>query len=179
MDGWYGRIYRGCGFFDADKPIAKFTKREPTLLLYKEPTRIKIEGINVTYEGLIPKIQKTLLAKDVDAMQPHIRAFVERAVVFTTCPDCGGTRLNEGSFLQDQRHQHRRCVCHADQRPGAMGPGLDDTSVAPLLASLRHTLDSSCRDRPGISVPGTAGRHLVRRGGTTHQDDPSSRIVAH
>jgi len=93
MDGWYGRIYRGCGFFDPDKPIAKFTKRELDALLYKEATRIKIDGINVTYEGLIPKIQKSFLSKDVDAMQPHIRAFVERAVTFDTCPDCDGTRL--------------------------------------------------------------------------------------
>ena len=97
MEGWYGRIFRGCGFFDADKPISRFTKRELDALLYKEPTRIKIEGINVTFEGLIPKIQKSFLSKDVDAMQPHIRAFVERAVTFATCPDCGGTRLTEAA----------------------------------------------------------------------------------
>ena len=97
MDGWYGRIFRGCGFFDPDKPIKKFNKRELHDLLYKEPTKIKVEGINLTYEGLIPKIQKSMLSKDVDAMQPHIRAFVERAVVFTTCPDCDGTRLSEAA----------------------------------------------------------------------------------
>src|SRR5689334_3156280 len=95
MDGWYGRIFRGCGFFDPDKPIRKFTKKERHDLLYKEPTRIKVEGINLTYEGLIPKIQKSMLSKDVDALQPHIRAFVERVVTFATCPDCGGTRLSE------------------------------------------------------------------------------------
>src|SRR5690349_15959693 len=95
MEGWYGRIYRGSGFFDPDKPISKFTKRELHDLLYKEPTKIKVEGINLTYEGLIPKIQKSMLSKDVDAMQPHIRAFVERAVTFTTCPDCDGTRLTK------------------------------------------------------------------------------------
>src|SRR5690606_36465800 len=93
MDGWYGRIYRGCGFFDPDKPIGKFSKKELDALLYKEPTRIKIDGINVTFEGLIPKIQKSFLSKDVDAMQPHSRAFVERAVTFATCPECEGTRL--------------------------------------------------------------------------------------
>ncbi|MDQ4097349.1 MAG: excinuclease ABC subunit UvrA, partial [Actinomycetota bacterium] len=86
MDGWYGRIFRGCGFFDPDKPIRKFTKKELDDLLYKEPTKIKVDGINLTYTGLIPQIQKSFLSKDVDAMQPHIRAFVERAVVFTPCP---------------------------------------------------------------------------------------------
>ncbi len=96
MDGWYGRIFRGCGFFDPDKPIKKFTKKELDALLYKEPTKIKVEGINLTYEGLIPKIQKSFLSKDVKALQPHIRAFVERAVTFTTCPDCDGTRRARG-----------------------------------------------------------------------------------
>src|SRR5882724_7000073 len=95
MEGWYGRIFRGCGFFDPDKPIRKFTRKELTDLLHKEPTRIKVEGVNLTYAGLIPTIQKSMLSKDVDALQPHIRAFVERAMTFTTCPDCSGTRLNE------------------------------------------------------------------------------------
>ena len=94
MEGWYGRIFRGCGYFDADKPIKKFNKRERHDLLYREPTKIKVEGINLTYAGLIPQIQKTFLSKDVEAMQPHIRAFVERAVVFTTCPDCDGPNCN-------------------------------------------------------------------------------------
>src|SRR5258705_375457 len=97
MDGWYGRIFLGSGFFDADKPISKYTKRELHDLLYKEPTKIKVEGINLTYEGLIPKIQKSMLSKDIDSLQPHVRAFVERAVTFTTCPDCGGTRLSEAA----------------------------------------------------------------------------------
>ncbi len=95
MDGWYGRIFRGCGFFDPDKPIRKYTKKELKDLLYKEPTKIKVDGINLTYEGLIPRIQKSFLSKDVDALQPHIRAFVERAVTFTTCPECDGTRLSK------------------------------------------------------------------------------------
>src|SRR5881398_1629581 len=93
MDGWFGRIFRSSGYFDPDKPIRKFTKKELQDLLYKEPTRIKVEGINLTYEGLIPKIQRSFLSKDVDALQPHIRAFVERAVTFTICPECEGTRL--------------------------------------------------------------------------------------
>ncbi|MBV8930741.1 MAG: excinuclease ABC subunit UvrA, partial [Mycobacteriaceae bacterium] len=97
MDGWYGRIFRGCGFFDPDKPIKKFNKRELHDLLYKESTRIKVDGINLTYDGLIPKIQKSMLSKDVDAMQPHVRAFVERAIVFTTCPECEGTRLSKAA----------------------------------------------------------------------------------
>ena len=95
MEGWYGRIFRGCGYFDPDKPIKKFTKKELDDLLYREPTKIKVEGINLTYAGLIPQIQKSFLSKDVDALQPHIRAFVERAVTFTTCPECGGTRLSQ------------------------------------------------------------------------------------
>ncbi|MGB2700584.1 MAG: excinuclease ABC subunit UvrA, partial [Candidatus Phosphoribacter baldrii] len=91
MDGWYGRIFSGSGFFDMDKPIRDYTKRELADLLHKEPTKIKVEGINLTYEGLIPKIQKSFLAKDVEAMQPHIRAFVERAITFQACPECAGT----------------------------------------------------------------------------------------
>src|SRR3954465_1716016 len=94
MDGWFGRIFKGSGYLDPDKPIAKFNKRQLHDLLYKEPTRIKVEGINLTYEGLIPKIQKSMLSKDVDALQPHIRAFVERAVTFAVCPECEGTRLS-------------------------------------------------------------------------------------
>src|SRR3546814_688666 len=97
MDGWYGRIFRGCGFFDPDKPISKFTKKELNDLLHKEPTKLKIEGINLTYSGLIPQIQKSFLSKDKDAMQPHIRAFVDRVVTFTTCPECEGTRLSEAA----------------------------------------------------------------------------------
>jgi excinuclease UvrABC ATPase subunit len=143
MDGWYGRIYRGCGFFDPDKPIAKFTKKELDALLYKEPTRIKIEGINITYEGLIPKIQKSFLSKDLDAMQPHIRAFVERAVVFTTCPDCDGTRLNEGARSSKIKGINIADACAMQISDLARWVrGLDEPSVAPLLASLRHTLDS-------------------------------------
>ena len=122
MDGWYGRIFRGCGFFDPDKPIRKFTKKELHDLLYKEPTKIKVDGINLTYEGLIPKIQKSMLSKDVDALQPHIRAFVERAVTFTTCPECDGTRLSEARpVVEDRRDQHRRRLRDADQRPGRVG----------------------------------------------------------
>ncbi len=97
VDGWFGRILRGTGFFDPDKPIGQFTKRELDHLLYQEPTKIKVEGINLTFTGLILQIQKSMLGKDREAMQPHIRAFVDRAVVFATCPECGGTRLSEAA----------------------------------------------------------------------------------
>src|SRR5690606_29932825 len=92
-EGWYGRIFRGCGFFDPDKPIRKFTKKELHDLLHKEPTKIKIDGINLTYTGLIPQMQKSFLSKDVDTLQPHIRAFVERAGIFTPLPESKGTHL--------------------------------------------------------------------------------------
>ncbi|MEI2731886.1 MAG: excinuclease ABC subunit UvrA [Dermatophilaceae bacterium] len=146
MEGWYGRIFRGCGFFDPDKPIRNFSKRELHDLLYKAPTRLKVEGINVTYEGLIPKIQKSFLSKDVDAMQPHIRAFVERAVTFSTCPECEGTRLSEAarSSRIDGVTIAEACAMQISDLAEWVG-GLDEPSVAPLLASLRHTLDSFVR----------------------------------
>ncbi|HYI57834.1 MAG TPA: excinuclease ABC subunit UvrA [Microlunatus sp.] len=143
MDGWYGRIYRGCGFFDADKPIKDFTKKELAALLYKEPTKIKVEGINVTFEGLIPKIQKSFLSKDVDAMQPHIRAFVERAVTFATCPECDGSRLSEAARSSKIKGINIADACAMQISDLAIWVReLDEPSVAPLLANLRHTLDS-------------------------------------
>src|SRR6187401_1394785 len=111
MDGWYGRIFRGCGFFDPDKPIGKYNKRELHDLLYKEPTKIKVDGINLTYEGLIPKIQKSMLSKDREAMQPHIRAFVDRAVTFTTCPECSGTRLSAAARYSTIKGKNIADVC--------------------------------------------------------------------
>ncbi|MFD1212542.1 ATP-binding cassette domain-containing protein [Arthrobacter sp. GCM10027362] len=143
MDGWYGRIFRGCGFFDPDKPIRKYTKKELHDLLYREPTKIKVEGINLTYEGLIPKIQKSMLSKDVDALQPHIRAFVERAVTFTTCPDCGGTRLSREALSSKIRGKNIADLCSM-QISDLAGwiRDLDEPSVAPLLAGLQHLLDS-------------------------------------
>jgi excinuclease UvrABC ATPase subunit len=143
MDGWFGRIFSGSGFFDMSKPIGKYTKRELHDLLYKDPTKIKVEGINLTYEGLIPKIQKSMLSKDVDSLQPHIRAFVERAVTFSTCPECAGTRLSEGA-----RSSKINKISIADACAMQISDlaewlrGVDDKSVAPLLGSLRHTLDS-------------------------------------
>src|SRR5215831_2178564 len=143
MDGWYGRIFKGSGFFDPDKPIRRYTKRELHDLLYKEPTKIKVEGINLTYEGLIPRIQKSHLSKEVDAMQPHIRAFVERAVTFTICPECHGTRLSEaarsskikGISIADA------CAMQISDLADWVG-GLGDPSVEPLLAALHQILDA-------------------------------------
>src|ERR671921_225175 len=93
MEGWYGRLFQGIGL-DLDKPIGKYTKKEMNDLLHKAPTKIKVEGVNLTYEGVIPKVQKSMLSKDVYALQPHVRRFVERVVTFTTCPECEGTRLS-------------------------------------------------------------------------------------
>ena len=143
IDGWYGRIYRGCGWFDPDKPIRKFTKRELADLLHKEATRIKVDGVNLTYLGLIPQLRKTYLSKDIDSLQPHIRAFVERAVTFTVCPDCDGTRLNAAARSSKIGKITIADACAMQISDLATWvDGLDEPSVAPLLASLRHTLRS-------------------------------------
>ncbi|WP_328809684.1 excinuclease ABC subunit UvrA [Rhodococcus sp. NBC_00294] len=143
MEGWYGRIFRGSGYFDPDKPIAKFTKRQREDLLYREPTKIQVDGINLTYSGLIPQIQKSFLSKDVDAMQPHIRAFVERAVTFAVCPECDGTRLNEGarSSKIDGVSIADACAMQISDLATWIR-GVSAPSVAPLLTSLGDTLDS-------------------------------------
>jgi excinuclease UvrABC ATPase subunit len=143
MDGWYGRIFLGCGFFDPDKPIREYTKRELNDLLHKEPTKIKVEGVNLTYEGLIPRIQKSMLSKDIDALQSHIRAFVERVVTFAMCPECDGTRLSEGARSSKIDGISIADACAMEIRDLAEWiRGLDELSVAPLLAKLQHTLDS-------------------------------------
>ncbi|MFG1888885.1 ATP-binding cassette domain-containing protein [Micromonospora sp. NPDC049051] len=143
MDGWYGRIFRGCGYFDPDKPINKFTKKELHDLLHREPTKIKIDGINLTYAGLIPQIQKSFLAKDIDALQPHIRAFVERAVTFQTCPDCDGTRLSPEARSSKIKGKSIADLCAMQISDlAAWVRDLDEPSVAPLLKGLRHLLDS-------------------------------------
>ncbi|MCU1573793.1 MAG: uvrA2, partial [Micrococcaceae bacterium] len=143
MDGWFGRIFRSSGFFDPDKPIRKYTKKELHDLLRKEPTKIKVEGINLTYEGLIPRIQKSFLSKDVDALQPHIRAFVERAVTFSTCPECDGTRLSKEARSSKIQGISIADACAMQISDLAVWVrGLDEPSVAPLLETLRQTLDS-------------------------------------
>jgi len=143
MDGWYGRIFAGSGYFDMDKPIKDFGVRELENLLHREATRIKVDGINLTYEGLIPRIQKSMLSKDVEAMQPHIRAFVERAITFTVCPDCEGTRLNERARSSLIAGKSIADVCRMQISDLATWlRELDEPSVAPLVAGLQHTLDS-------------------------------------
>lgn len=143
MDGWYGRIFRDCGFFDPDTPIRDFTERERDALLHKEPTKIKVEGVNITYEGLIPKLRKSMLAKDREAMQPHIRAFVDRAFTFTTCPECAGTRLSEAARSSTIRDRSIADLCAMQISDLATWIStLDVPSVAPLLDALGDTLDS-------------------------------------
>nr|WP_309298396.1 excinuclease ABC subunit UvrA [Streptosporangium carneum] len=143
VDGWYGRIFSGCGFFDPDKPIRRYTKTELHDLLHKEPTKIKVDGINLTYEGLIPKIQKSMLSKDKEALQSHVRAFVERAVTFTSCPECDGTRLSEAARSSKIKETSIADACAMQISDLAEWiRGLDEPSVAPLLATLQQTLDS-------------------------------------
>ncbi|HET9872085.1 MAG TPA: excinuclease ABC subunit UvrA [Propionibacteriaceae bacterium] len=181
MDGWFGRIFRGSGFFDPDKPIGKYTKKQLHDLLYKEPTKIKVDGINLTYEGLIPRIQKAFLSKDVDALQPHIRAFVQRAVTFTTCPECGGTRLSEAARSSKIQGKNIADVC-AMQISDLAGwvRDLDEPSVAPLLAKLHHTLASFVQiglgylslDRPSGTLSGGESQRtkMIRHLGSSLTD---------
>jgi excinuclease UvrABC ATPase subunit len=180
MDGWYGRIFSGAGF-DMDKPIRKFNKRERHDLLYKEPTKIKVEGINLTYEGVIPKIQKSFLSKDVDAMQPHVRAFVERAVTFTTCPECDGTRLSEAARSSKIAGTSIADACALQISDLAEWVrGLDEPSVAPLLEALGETLDSFVEiglgylslDRPSGTLSGGEAQRtkMIRHLGSSLTD---------
>jgi excinuclease UvrABC ATPase subunit len=181
MDGWYGRIFRGCGFFDPDKPISKFTKRELHDLLYKEATKIKIEGINLTYAGLIPTIQRSFLSKDVDAMQPHIRAFVERAVTFTSCPECDGTRLSKEARSSKIGGKNIADACAMQISDLADWiRNLDEPSVAPLLGGLQHLLDSFAEiglgylslDRPSGTLSGGESQRtkMIRHLGSSLTD---------
>jgi excinuclease UvrABC ATPase subunit len=181
MEGWYGRIFSGCGYFDPDKPIRKFTKRELHDLLYREPTKIKVDGINLTYEGVIPKIQKSFLSKDKEAMQPHIRAFVERAITFTVCPDCGGTRLNEAARSSKIKKTSIADACAMQISDLAAWVGtLHEPSVAPLLAALQHSLDAFVEiglgylslDRPSGTLSGGEAQRvkMIRHLGSSLTD---------
>jgi excinuclease UvrABC ATPase subunit len=142
IDGWYGRLFVGIGL-DLDKPIGRYTKKEMADLLYKEPTKIKVEGVNLTYEGVIPRVQKSMLSKDVESLQPHVRRFVERAVTFTTCPDCDGTRLSAEARSARIRGKNIADVCAMQISDLAEWVrDVDEPSVAPLLRGLQHLLDS-------------------------------------
>ncbi|MFP3579244.1 excinuclease ABC subunit UvrA [Arthrobacter sp. SIMBA_036] len=181
MDGWYGRIFSGSGYFDMDKPLAKFSKRELQDLLYREPTKIKVEGINLTYEGLIPKIQKSMLSKDVDALQPHIRAFVERAITFTTCPECEGTRLSPEARSSKIKGISIADACKMQITDlAAWIRQLDEPTVAPLLKGLQHLLDSFAEiglgylslDRPAGTLSGGEAQRtkMIRHLGSSLTD---------
>ncbi|WP_213573950.1 excinuclease ABC subunit UvrA [Rhodococcus sp. USK13] len=181
MEGWYGRIYRGCGYFDPDKPIRKYTKKELHDLLHREPTKIKVEGINLTYTGLIPQIQKSFLSKDVDAMQPHIRAFVERAITFTTCPDCDGTRLSAAARSSKIKGINIADACAMQISDLAVWVrGLKEPSMAPLLEKLGATLDSFVEiglgylslDRPSGTLSGGEAQRtkMIRHLGSSLTD---------
>lgn len=185
MDGWYGRIFRGCGFFDPDKPINKFTKKELDALLHKEATKLKVDGVNLTYLGLIPQIQKSFLSKDVEAMQPHIRAFVERAVTFTTCPECDGTRLSEIARSVKIEGVNIAEVCAMQITDlaawlGSLAKKSAAKSATPLLAALQHTLDSFVEiglgylslDRPAGTLSGGEAQRvkMIRHLGSSLTD---------
>ncbi len=181
MDGWYGRIFNGCGFFDADKPIKKFTKKELRDLLHKEPTKIKIDGINLTYEGVIPRIQKSMLSKDKEALQPHIRAFVERVATFTKCPACEGTRLNAAARSAKINGKSIADACSMQISDlAAWVRSIEEPSVGPLLSALRHSLDSFVEiglgylslDRPSGTLSGGEAQRvkMVRHLGSSLTD---------
>src|SRR6266581_2579721 len=173
VDGWYGRIFSGCGFLDPDKPIRKYTKTELHDLLYKEPTKIKVDNINLTYEGLIPRIQKSFLSKDKEALQPHIRAFVERAMTFTACPECGGTRLSEAARSSKIKRINIADACAMQISDlAAWVRGLDEPSVAPLLAALQHALGYLSLDRPTGTLSGGEAQRvkMIRHLGSSLTD---------
>jgi excinuclease UvrABC ATPase subunit len=181
LDGWYGRIFGGCGFFDPDKPIAKYGKRELHDLLHKEPTRIKVDGVNLTYEGLIPKIRSSMLSKDIDSLQPHVRAFVDRAITFQTCPDCAGTRLAEGARASKIKGINIADACAMQITDLAAWVGeLKEPAVAPLLAALRAHLDAFVEiglgylslDRPAGTLSGGEAQRtkMIRHLGSSLTD---------
>jgi excinuclease UvrABC ATPase subunit len=179
--GWNARLYSASGFFDPDKPIRKYTKKELHDFLHHEPTRMKIAGINMTYEGLIPRIQKSMLSKDKEAMQPHVRAFVDRAVTFTSCPDCGGTRLSEGARSSKIKGIHigEACAMQISDLVEWVAC-LDEPSVAPLLGAVQETLESFVEiglgylslDRPTATLSGGEAQRvkMIRQLGASLTD---------
>jgi excinuclease UvrABC ATPase subunit len=180
-EGWMVRIVTGSGFFDPDKPIRKYTKKELHDLLHREPTKVRVEGVNLTYEGLITRIQTRFLSKDRESLQPHIRAFVDRAVTLTTCPDCAGTRLSEAARSSRIGKVNIADVCAMQISDLAEWVrGLDEPSVAPLLAALGRTLDSFVEiglgylslDRPSGTLSGGEAQRvkMIRHLGSSLTD---------
>ncbi|MCC6238487.1 MAG: excinuclease ABC subunit UvrA [Dehalococcoidia bacterium] len=180
-EGWQVRIVTESGFLDPDKPIGKYTKRELNDLLYHEPVKVKVNGINLTYEGLIPRVQKSFLSKDPEALQPHIRAFVERVATFTACPDCDGTRLNEAARSSKVRGINIAEACAMQISDLAEWVrALEEPSVAPLLAALTQTLDSFVEiglgylslDRPSGTLSGGEAQRtkMIRHLGSSLTD---------
>ncbi|QNE13386.1 excinuclease ABC subunit UvrA [Pseudarthrobacter sp. NBSH8] len=180
MDGWYGRLFEGMGL-PMDKPIATFTKKQLETMLYAEPTKIKVEGINLTFEGIIPKIQKSMLSKDVEAMQPHVRRFVESAITFQACPECEGTRLSPEA--RSSRIQGKNIAELCEMQISDLAEwvrGFDEPSVAPLLKGLRHLLDSFAEiglgylslDRPAGTLSGGEAQRtkMIRHLGSSLTD---------
>jgi excinuclease UvrABC ATPase subunit len=195
-DGWSTRMFSESGFFDPDKPIRDYTAAELRDFLYKEPTKVRINGINLTYEGLVPRIQKSFLSKDVGALQPHIRAFVDRAVTFTACPDCGGTRLNEAARSSTIAGVNIADACAMQISDLAEWVrGLDEPPVAPLLAALGESLDSFVEmglgylslDRPSSTLSGGEAQRtrMIRHLGSSLTDvtyvfdEPTIGLHAH
>ncbi len=180
MDGWYGRVFAGAGF-DMDKPVGTYSARQLKKLLYGEPEKIKVEGVNLTYEGVLTKVQKSMLSKDVEAMQPHVRRFVERAVTFTTCPECDGTRLSKEARSSKVRGKNIAEVC-AMQISDLAGwlRGVKEPGVAPLLDGLQHLLDSFAEiglgylslDRPAGTLSGGEAQRtkMIRHLGSSLTD---------
>ncbi|HJR39775.1 MAG TPA: excinuclease ABC subunit UvrA [Nocardioidaceae bacterium] len=180
MDGWYGRLFEGVGL-PMDKPIEKFTKKQLDTMLYAEPTKIKVEGVNLTFEGIIPKIQKSMLSKDVESMQPHVRRFVERAVTFQTCPECDGTRLSKEALSSKIKGKNIADVSALQISDLAdWVRGLDEPSVAPLLTGLQHLLDAFAEiglgylslDRPAGTLSGGEAQRtkMIRHLGSSLTD---------
>jgi excinuclease UvrABC ATPase subunit len=181
VDGWLVRIFSASGFFDPDKPIRDFTAQERQDFLYKEPVKVKIENINMTYEGLVPRVQKAFLQKDKEALQPHLRAFVERAVTFTACPECAGTRLNQAALASRIGGVNIADACAMQISDlAAWVRGIADRSVAPLLGTLQQTLDSFVEiglgylslDRPSGTLSGGEAQRtkMIRHLGSSLTD---------
>ena len=180
MDGWYGRLFAGMGL-PMDKPIKQFTKKQLDTMLWSEPTKIKVEGVNLTFDGIIPKIQKSMLSKDPEAMQPHVRRFVDRAVTFQTCPDCEGTRLTEAARGSRIAGKSIADLCEMQISDLATWvKALDEPSVAPLLTAVGEVLDSFVQiglgylslDRPSGTLSGGESQRtkMIRHLGSSLTD---------